>query len=76
MEKEEEKKVTDDRNDSVDVNEEAEPLEIVLFQVSECYVYLVSLPVIICVYDSNLVGLRLICKLLKKLRWQRIVIMF
>lgn len=43
MEKEEEKKVREreDQNDVVDENEETEAIEIVLFQVSECYVYLI-----------------------------------
>lgn len=41
MEKEEEK-VRSDQKESADVNEGSEALELVLFQVSECYVYLVS----------------------------------
>lgn len=40
MEKEE-GKVSSDQKESVDVNEESEALELVLFQVSECYVYLI-----------------------------------
>lgn len=45
MAKEEEKKVREieDQNDVVAENEETEAIEFVLFQVSECYVYLVSL---------------------------------
>lgn len=43
MAKEEEKKVreTEDQNDVVGENEETEAIEFVLFQVSECYVYLI-----------------------------------
>ena len=40
MEKEEEKKSKGD--ESVDVNEETEAIELILFQVPECYVYIVS----------------------------------
>jgi hypothetical protein len=40
MEKEEEKKSKG--QESVDENEETEAIELVLFQVSECYVYIVS----------------------------------
>lgn len=40
MEKEEEKK--SEGQESVDENEETEAIELVLFQVSECYVYIVS----------------------------------
>lgn len=45
MAKEEEKKVREieDQNDVEGENEETEAIEFVLFQVSECYVYLVSL---------------------------------
>ena len=41
MEKEEEEKKSKGE-ESVDVNEETEAIELVLFQVSECYVYIVS----------------------------------
>ncbi|KAL5793638.1 hypothetical protein ACOSP7_002232 [Xanthoceras sorbifolium] len=40
MEREEEK-VRSDQKESADANEESEALELVLFQVSECYVYLI-----------------------------------